>query len=32
LEEAAAAAEMPEVSAKDEQLAEVQILEFIQRA
>lgn len=32
LQEAAAAAGMPQVSRKDEQVAEVQIFEFIQRA
>lgn len=32
LKEAAAAAVMPEVSGKDEQVAEIQILEFIQKA
>lgn len=32
LEKAAAAAGMPQVSRKDEQVAKVQIFEFIQRA
>lgn len=32
LEEAAAAAGMPEVSRKDEQVAEIQIFEFLRRA